>query len=80
MKFWNRIFNQESQSEFSRNVLTLVTGTTLAQAIPVLISPILTRLYSPEDFGVYAIYFSVLMITSVVATGKYEMAIVLPKD
>ena len=57
----------------------MVTGTTIAQAIPVAVSPILTRLYSPEDFGIYAIYFSTLMIASVVATGKYEMAIVLPE-
>lgn len=80
MKFWSKVIHQKFQSEFSRNVLTLVTGTTVAQAIPVLISPILTRLYSPEDFGIYAIYFSVLMILSVVGTGKYEMAIVLPKN
>ena len=34
------------RSEFSRNVLTLMTGTTIAQAIA--ISPILTRIYTPE--------------------------------
>jgi O-antigen/teichoic acid export membrane protein len=67
------------KSDFSKNVVTLVTGTTIAQAIPVLISPVLTRLYSPEDFGIYAVYFSLVMIASVVATAKYEMAIVLPK-
>ena len=42
------------KSEFSRNVLTLMTGTTIAQAIPIAISPILTRIYTPEDFGVFA--------------------------
>jgi len=42
------------KGEFSKNVLTLMTGTTIAQAIPVAISPILTRLYTPEDFGVVA--------------------------
>jgi O-antigen/teichoic acid export membrane protein len=68
------------KSEFSRNVVTLVTGTAIAQLIPILISPILTRIYSPEDFGVYAVYFSLLMILSVFASGKYEMAIVLPDN
>lgn len=58
----------------------MVTGTVIAQLIPLLISPILTRIYSPEDFGAYAIYFSLLMILSVASTGKYEMAIVLPKE
>lgn len=67
------------KSEFSRNVLTLMTGTTIAQAIPIAISPILTRIYTPEDFGVLALYMSVASILSVAATGRYEMAIMLPK-
>ncbi len=41
------------KSEFSKNVLTLMTGTTIAQAIPIAISPILTRIYTPEDFWNY---------------------------
>jgi len=68
------------KSEFSRNVLTLMTGTTIAQAIPIAISPILTRLYTPEDFGVFALYMSIISILSVVATGQYELAIMLPKN
>lgn len=67
------------KSEFSKNVLTLMTGTTIAQAIPVAISPILTRLYTPEDFGVFALYTSVASIVSLIATGRYELAIMLPK-
>lgn len=67
------------KSEFSRNVLTLMTGTTIAQAIPIAISPILTRIYSPADYGVYALYISIITIISVIATGRYELAILLPK-
>lgn len=68
------------KSEFSRNVLTLMTGTTLAQAIPIAISPILTRLYTPEDFGVYALFLSVIMIFTPIATLRYEHAIMLPRS
>jgi O-antigen/teichoic acid export membrane protein len=67
------------KSEFSRNVLTLMTGTTIAQAIPIAISPILTRIYTPEDFGVFALYMSIASMVAVFATGRYEMAIMLPK-
>ena len=67
------------KSEFSRNVLTLMTGTTIAQAIPIAVSPILTRLYTPEDFGVFALYISLVSFLSIIVTGRYEMAIVLPK-
>lgn len=67
------------KSEFARNVLTLMTGTIIAQAIPIAISPILTRLYSPEDFGILALYMSLLMIFSNLVAGKYELAILIPK-
>jgi len=68
------------KTEFSRNVITLMTGTAIAQAIPVAVSPILTRLYSPQDFGVFAVYFSVSSILSVIATGRYEQVVMLPQD
>ncbi len=68
------------KSEFSRNVLTLMTGTTIAQAIPIVISPILTRIYTPEDFGVFALYIGIVSFIAIVATARYEMAIVLPKS
>lgn len=67
------------KSEFSRNVLTLMTGTTIAQAIPIAISPILTRIYTPEDFGVYSLFISILYILASFITAKYELAIMIPK-
>lgn len=63
---------------FGRNVVTLMTGTTVAQAIPIAISPILTRLYSPSDFGLLALFVSLTSICGSVANGRYELAIVLP--
>ncbi|MCT7597600.1 lipopolysaccharide biosynthesis protein [Aliarcobacter butzleri] len=60
--------------------MTLMTGTTMAQAIPIAISPILTRIYTPEDFGIFAIYLAITSIIAVIATGRYEMAIMLPKE
>lgn len=67
------------RSEFSKNVLTLMTGTTIAQAIPIAISPILTRIYAPEDFGIFALFVSVVGIMAVISTGKYEMSLILPR-
>ena len=66
------------KSGFVRHVLTLMTGTSVAQAIPIAISPILTRIYSPADFGLLALYMSLAIIAGIVATGRYEMAIMLP--
>lgn len=70
---------KQFSSEFSKNVLTLATGTTLAQAIPVAISPILTRIYTPEDFGVLSIFMAASAILGSIISGKYEIAIMLPK-
>lgn len=67
------------KNTFSRNVLILLSGTVIAQAIPLAISPVLTRLFSPSDFGLFALYFSVSQIISVFITGRYEMAIILPE-
>ncbi len=67
------------KSDFTRNVLTLMTGTTVAQAIPIAISPILTRIYTPEDFGLFALFMGLVSILAIVSTGRYELAIMLPK-
>jgi len=66
------------KSNYARNVITLMTGTGLAQAIPIAISPILTRLYSPEEFGLAALYMSCVAVMSLIATGRYELAVTLP--
>ncbi len=68
------------KGEFTKNVLTLMTGTTIAQAIPIAISPILTRIYTPKDFGVLAIFMAITAVTGTIANAKYEEAIVLPKN
>lgn len=69
-----------SKNEFAKNVLTLMTGTVLAQMIPLLIMPVLTRIYNPDEFGQYAIFMSVVGILSVIATARYEVAIMLPRQ
>lgn len=65
---------------FKTNVITIFTGTTIAQAVPIAFSPILTRIYSPEQFGTLSLYISVVSIFSIIATLRYEHAIMLPED
>ncbi|MDR5609624.1 MULTISPECIES: lipopolysaccharide biosynthesis protein [unclassified Arsenophonus] len=67
------------QTEFARNVVTLMTGTTIAQAIPIAISPLLTRIYTPKDFGVLALFISIIAILGSIANARYELAIMLPE-
>jgi len=67
------------KSEFLKNILTLLSGSVLAQLIVVAISPILTRLYTPETFGASALFMSISSILIIIVTGRYEMAIVQTK-
>lgn len=65
---------------FSGSALLMMGGTALAQAIPLLVAPILTRIYGPEQFGALATFIGLVTVLSVVATLRLEPAIVLPQD
>ncbi len=63
-----------------RAVLTLLAGGLLAQALPLLLGPWLTRLYSPAEFGVYHLFAAVAANAAVVACARYEFALPLATD
>lgn len=66
-------------SSFLRSVSALVSAGVVGQAILLAIMPLVTRLYTPTDFGVAAV-FGALLSTLLMATSlRYEMAIVLPR-
>jgi O-antigen/teichoic acid export membrane protein len=68
------------QGELRRGILTLVLGTTIAQAILVVSSPILTRLYSPSDLGAFGAATSIVAVLVTVACLSYDTAITLPES
>jgi O-antigen/teichoic acid export membrane protein len=69
-----------NKSDFIKSSFTLVVGTVLAQLIPIALQPILRRIYTPEEFGLYAVYLSIIGMFVVAANLRYESTIVLPKD
>ncbi|MGM0984797.1 MAG: oligosaccharide flippase family protein [Pseudomonadota bacterium] len=68
------------KSTFARGVGVLVGGTAGAQLLMVLAAPLLTRLYTPEDFGLLAVFTALLALLTVIASGRYELGIPLPKS
>lgn len=58
----------------------LAGGTGVAQALTILTAPVFTRLYSPEDFGLAAVFAGLLGLILVVSTLKYELAVPLPES
>lgn len=74
------IFNLKYSKYFlNKRTLKLSIGNVISQIIPFLLMPLLTRLYSPSEFGGLAIFVSITLILSEIVTGKYELAILLPK-
>ncbi len=67
------------KTEFSKNVANVVGGTLLSQIITIALSPVLSRIYSPEDFGLYSIFINLAATTAVVSTFRYEFAVMLPQ-
>src|SRR5690625_3578842 len=68
-----------SKKPFIRNVVILVSGTAAAQAVSMALSPIITRLYGPEAFGLMGAFMAIVGIVVPIAALTYPIAIVLPK-
>lgn len=75
-----RLIDKYLGSPFAKNVSVLATGSVITQIISLLISPVLSRLYSPENYGLLAVFLSVLNMATVIICFRYELAIVLPKS
>ncbi|QQZ07865.1 lipopolysaccharide biosynthesis protein [Heyndrickxia vini] len=69
-----------SNNHFMKSISILAAGTALSQLFLLLTTPILTHLYSPEEFGIFSIYLSILYSVSVIASLMYDQAVPLPKD
>ena len=68
-----------NKKTFSQDVLTLTSVPVISQIMGILLTPIVTRMYAPESFGLVNIFGSTIMIFSVFSTMGYHSAIILPK-
>ncbi len=68
------------KSRFVRNVAVVASGTAGAQAIVIAFSPIITRLYGPEAFGILGTFMAIVAVITPIAALSYPIAIVLPKE
>lgn len=55
-------------------------GAAVAQLVVIAVTPLLTRLYSEEDFGAFEVYAAILTMVAVLSTGRLFEAIVVPAD
>ena len=68
------------KSNIAKNFLLLFSSNTLAQAIALLLSPFISRLFNPENFGMIGYVASIAGILTAVSSLTYEKAIVLEND
>lgn len=68
------------KSDFFINIFTLLSGTVIAQLIPILLQPFLRRMYLPEDFGLLGVYSSIVSIVTVLMTFRYSQTINIPNN
>lgn len=63
-----------------KKIFTIFSFSTAGQVVSILLSPLLTRLYVPEDFGAFSLFIATAAMFSIVAGLRYDAAIVLPKS
>jgi len=68
------------KSAFLKNILIVMSGTAIAQIISYALSPIISRLFTPEDFGVFGSFTAVAGIVGTLVTLDYSQASILPKE
>lgn len=68
------------KGSFLRNVATLTGATAFSQLVVLAALPLLTRLYTPGEYGAAAVYAGIVGLIVVVATFRYELAIPLPRS
>jgi O-antigen/teichoic acid export membrane protein len=72
--------NRITQSEYIKNIAIVFSGTVIAQIISILLSPILSRLYDPNDFGIYALAMSIGVCIAAVVSSQYNNGIMLEEE
>ena len=75
----DKITSKFTKGGYGHSVIVLTIGTAIAQIIMIVTTPILSRLYDPEDFGLLATFSAVSGITATIVTLRYETAILIPK-
>lgn len=74
-----RLF-EGSAGQVFRGMVTMALGSGAAKGIGLLVVPLLTRLYSPEDYGVLSVFSGLIFILVPFLTFRYVMALPLPRQ
>lgn len=68
------------RSSFLRATKVVLLGVLAAQSIPILASLVITRLYSPAEFGSFSAWLGILLTAAVIVTCRFEAALAVVPD
>ena len=68
------------KSELFRNIVILMSGTVLAQALSYAVSPIISRIYNESDMADLGLYMRIVTLVSAIATARFELTLPLTKS
>lgn len=58
----------------------MLSGNTMSQVIPFVVAPILSRIFSPEEFAVLANFMAIVSVIGIISTGRLELAVPIPVE
>ncbi|MCF6365359.1 MAG: oligosaccharide flippase family protein [Bacteroidales bacterium] len=76
----NTIFLRLKKSVYLKNIATLASGTIIALFIPLLMAPILSRIYLPEDYGLLGVFMSITSLTGILAVLQLSQAVIISES
>ena len=79
INWFKKTYSEIINSQYLKNLFVLTSGVGFSQLIPLLLLPMLTRYFSPADFGVFALFMAIIQLLTIPMTLRLEMAVVLPK-
>jgi O-antigen/teichoic acid export membrane protein len=67
------------KSEVAKNIILLTSGTAFSQIIAYILTPIITRLFSPDESAELGLYIRIVTAGAAIATARYELALPIIK-
>ncbi len=71
---------EKSANSYLKNFATLFTGNSIGQLFPFLFAPIIARIFSPMQMGLFESFLTIVSLISIIGAARYEVALVLPEN
>lgn len=80
MKITTSIYKNKYKSNFAKSVAMIVGGTVFTQVINTLLTPIISRIYTPEEYGILTVYTALLTMIGFLGALCYDSSIPIADD